>query len=391
MKALAILFRLVFSILVLIAIACYLQVSPTATLSNFCSSIDTGKLIEQLCGLNYLTISLGAVVLLSIFSITRLLDAIWNMLFCASILVLLAGGLYTLCGPGIALPNAIYQNEAVNQVCQSILNYEVPLAITMLIFVAGWICASACGRVAITAVISYGLWYAITEFFTYTTHLWADNAAPALPEALYMIQSSPWILAAVPGAFFLIYALFMAFFETYISNTRKKSPETGTVKAEEKPAETKPAETPASQPAPESKKEEKPVLKPVEPATKTQPLLKTTSGTPVPPKKLKLATPAAAEKPADKKEEKPAPKAETKPAEAEKTVEQPKEEVKPAPEPEKKDESKPGEKTEEAEKTVEKPSDTEKTATSEAKAEEKPSTEPEKSAEEKKEDAPAKE
>ena len=56
MKALAILFRLVFSIIVLMAVACYLQVSPTTSLSEFCNSINSSALLDQLCGINYLTV-----------------------------------------------------------------------------------------------------------------------------------------------------------------------------------------------------------------------------------------------------------------------------------------------------------------------------------------------
>ena len=297
MKALAILFRLVFSILVLLAIACYLQVSPTISLGQFCSGINTTALLDQLCGVNYLTISLAIVVVLTILSFTRLLEALWNMLFGASVVLLLGVGLYSICGPGIALPNALYHNELINDFCSSATGYEVPIAITMLIFIAGWVCASASGRVAITAAISFGLWYGITEFFTYATHLWARSAEPALPEALYMVQGSPWILAAVPGAFFLIYALLMAFFETYISSGRRKPAEKPTEKPEESkadtpsaPVENKEKKTDEPSPAAATAATAQPVLKPAEPASKTKPVLKTAA--PAPARTLKLATPA---------------------------------------------------------------------------------------------------
>ena len=366
MKALAILFRLVFSILVLIAVACYLQVSPTTTLSEFCNSINSSALLDQLCGINYLTVSLALVILLTIFSITRILDAIWNTLFCASILVLIASGLYTLAGPGIALPSALVHNEAVNQFCQSFTAYEIPLAITLLIFIAGWVCASACGRVAITAVISYALWYGVTEFFTYASQLWANNASPALPEALYIVQGTPWILAAVPGAFFLIYALLMACFETYIGNGKKK---TAKKKAEPAPADNK--EVKDTESTPKSEKEQKPA----EPVSKTKPVLKLATASPA--NKLKPATPVA-EKPAtvvEAKKEKPAeePKKEEKPAEepkkVEKLAEEPTKEEKPAEE--KKPEEKTPEAPAEAEKPVEEPAKAEITASEGGKTAEK--------------------
>ena len=356
MKALAILFRLVFSILVLIAVACYLQVSPTTSLNEFCNSINCSELLDQLCGINYLTVSLALVILLTIFSITRILDAIWNTLFCASILVLIASGLYTLAGPGIALPSALVHNEAVNQFCQSFTAYEIPLAITLLIFIAGWVCASACGRVAITAVISYALWYGVTEFFTYASQLWANNASPALPEALYIVQGTPWILAAVPGAFFLIYALLMAFFETYIGNGKKKAAKK---KSEPAPADNK--EVKDTESTPKSEKEQKPA----EPVSKTKPVLKLPTAAPA--NKLKPATPVA-EKPAtvvEAKKEKPA----EEPKKEEKPVEEPTKEEKPAEE--KKPEGTAPEAPAEAEKPVEEPAKAEITASEGSKTAEK--------------------
>lgn len=368
MKALAILFRLVFSILVLIAVACYLQVSPTTSLSEFCNSINSSALLDQLCGINYLTVSLALVILLTIFSITRILDAIWNTLFCASILVLIASGLYTLAGPGIALPSALVHNEAVNQFCQSFTAYEIPLAITLLIFIAGWVCASACGRVAITAVISYALWYGVTEFFTYASQLWANSASPALPEALYIVQGTPWILAAVPGAFFLIYALLMACFETYIGNGKQKAAKK---KADPVPADNK--EVKDTESTPKAEKEQKPA----DPVSKTKPVLKLSTATAAPANKLKPATPVA-EKPAtvaEAKKEKPAeePKKVEKPAEEskkeEKPAEEPTKEEKPAEE--KKPEGTAPEAPAEAEKPVEEPAKAEITASEGGKTAEK--------------------
>lgn len=287
MKALAILFRLVFSILVLLATACYLQVSPTISLEQFYSSLDPAALVDQLCGLNALTISLALVVVLTICSFTRLLDAIWNMAFCAAIILLLGVGLYTFCGPAVALPNALYHNSEINSICSSVAGYEVPIAITLFIFVTGWFCASACGRVAITSLLSFGLWYGITEVFTYATHLWGRSADPALPEALYMIQGSPWILAAVPGAFFLIYALLMAFFETYISSRRSKAVEESS--GEDNASASAPIENKSSEEVKKAAGAESATKSPAA-ATKAKPVLKTAA--PAPAKTLKLATPA---------------------------------------------------------------------------------------------------
>ncbi len=390
MKVLASLFRVVCSIIILLLLAFYLQSAPTIGLNDFCQNLDTEKLLTMLSAVNAVTISLVIILLMGIFSFLRLLKAVWNVLFCVSILILLMGGLYVFFGPGIALPHAIYHDVAVNQACQALNAYEVPMAMTILIFAMGWFCAPACGRVAITTVVSFGLWYALTEFLTYIVHLWGSTANPGMPEALHMIQSTPWIIAAVPAAFFLIYALLMAFFETYISTSKPatkpadkesdKQKTDGEKKTEESP---KPADEKKAEP------EKKPALKPAEPAAKSQPILKAAPASPAPLKKLKLATPATPEKqenkplptsiPAEPKaEDKPAePKAEDKPAE-------PKAEDKPA---EPKAEDKPAEPKAEVKPTEPKAED----KPAEPKAEDKPA-EPkaeDKPAEPKAEDKPA--
>lgn len=285
MKTLASLFRVLFSIILLLALACYLQTPSQISLGQFCLTIDPAYLLPLLSSFNTITVSLVIILLLGIFSFTRVLEAAWNVLFCASIIALLALGLYEFAGPAIALPQAIQHNAAVHQLCQAAASYEVPIALTMLIFIAGWLCSSACVSVALTAVISYGLWYAITVFFTYLVHQWADSATPGMPEALHMIQSSPWIIAAVPGAFFLIYALLMAFFETFITaETKPAATRQNASGAEEKKAEEKKAETPTTSAA-----------APAEPAAKSKPILKTAGATPATTRKLKTAADAAAE------------------------------------------------------------------------------------------------
>lgn len=286
MKVLTSLLRVIFSIVVLLALACYLQVAPTVSLSQFCLSIDPAQLTELLSGFNAVTISLVIILLLGILSFTRVLEAAWNVLFCAAVLGLLITGLYTLGGPSIALPNALYHNETINEICQSLTSYEVPIAIAVLVFLAGWVCASACGRVLITTVVSFGLWYGLTEFFTYIVHQWAEGANPAMPEALHMVQSSPWIIAAVPGSFFLIYALLMALFETFIGSSSEadKEPATDEPQPEKKKVEEviseqkteEPAPVAASEPQAEPQAEPEPETDP-EPVAETEPAAETES------------------------------------------------------------------------------------------------------------------
>ena len=362
MKAMAILFRVVFSAIVLLALALYLQLSPTVSLGQFFDSVTPEALGNVLSEVNTTTVLLGVIVLLGIFSCTRILEAAWNVLFCASILILLSGGLYAICGPSIALPNAIYHNEAVNQFFQTLPTYQAGVAIVSFIFVAGWLCAAASVRVAITAVVSYGLWYAITEFFSYVVYLWAKSAEPAMPEALNMIQSTPWVLAAVPAAFFLIYALLMAFFETFITH---KPADKVKDKSQQQPAATdKAPEDNDSKSAEKTKAVDAPKLevKPVAaPKTKDKPAEEAKAE----------EAPKTEDKPAEEAKAEEAPKTEDKPAEEDKAEEAPKAEDKPAEEA----------KAEEAPKTEDKPAE-------EAKAEEAPKPEDKPAEEAKAEEAP---
>lgn len=295
MKVMAILFRVVFSFVIVLALACYLQVSPTISLADFSDTLTPDTLLGHLQGVNGVTISLAVILLLGIFSVTRVLEAAWNVIFCAAMLVLLACGSYALLGASIALPHAIFTSETVRQFCDTVLTYQVPIALATFIFATGWVCASACGRVAITTVISYALWYGVSELFFFSVQLWSDSANPVAPEALSMILGTPWVIAAVPGAFFLIYALLMSLFETFITRATPKpkaaTAESGQVTTPE--PETKAAEAAAT---PAASKPE-----PVEPRQKTMRL-----SVPKPVNKEPKVE-EKAEAPATPKEESPAP------------------------------------------------------------------------------------
>ncbi len=299
----AILFRVVFSFIIVLALACYLQVSPTISLSEFCTSITPGHLLGVLQGINAITISLGVILLLGIFSMTRILEAAWNVLFSASMLVLLACGSYGILGPDIALPHAIYHSETIRALCDSAFAYQVPIAIVTLIFAAGWVCASACGRVAITTLISYALWYGVSELFFYSVQLWSNSTNPAAPEALNMILGTPWVTVAVPGAFFLIYTLLMALFETFITHpSRKKAKETKEEEKEQSPA-----------PEPTESKEQADVVPAVEePVIPRQKTMQLVVPKPEPPETESQSEPAAEEPMVteDKDEQPSAPEAE---------------------------------------------------------------------------------
>ena len=120
MKVMAILSRVIFSIILVLLLAGYQQVSSTISLVDFLAWFDAAALTHALSGINTVTISLVVILLLGIFSFTRILEAVWNVIFCASIIALLFFGSYSLLGPGIALPHAISNSEVIKQVCDAL-------------------------------------------------------------------------------------------------------------------------------------------------------------------------------------------------------------------------------------------------------------------------------
>ncbi len=352
LKALGIFVRLVCSLVVLFAVALYLQM-PVHPLSmgvapeQFVDGVTLDAVKSFFTSLNWVSITAGVLVLCALL---RLLDMAWNVAFCLSIVLVLFCGLWTIWGPVVALPAPVQGNGYMIQLCTLPQDYPVPAVIVMGVFAMGWLASTAPFRIAFTTLVSFGLWYGITCLMHWgIVTRWADTPTPAQPELLAMVLANPWMIAALPGAFFLVYAVLVAFFETFLSPAKKKE----APRAEEKPADApekeepvKPAaggNTPAA-PVRTAAKVVKPVLKP---AAKPAPAAKAAPKTeeaptpkeapkPEPTPQETPASPAPEPKPEPTPQETPAspapePKPEAKPAEQPSAVEaKPEPETKPA-------------------------------------------------------------
>ena len=317
MKALGILVRLLCSLVVLLAVALYLEMGTCAIApEQFAAGITPEHLAAFFTSLNWVSITAGALVLLALL---RILDMAWNIAFCLSFVPVLFCGLWTVWGPAVALPVPLQGNACMTAFCTLPQDYPVPALIVMGIFAMGWLASTAPFRIAITSLVSFGLWYGVTFLAHHVIVCrWADTPTPAQPEVLAMVLANPWLIAAIPGAFFLVYAVLVAFFETFLSRSSKKKPAPA---AQEKPAEEK-KETPA--PA-DNPAEQKPVAAPAPKPLLKKPVLKTLAPA-TNPAEEKPDAPTPAEKPAEEKPAAPAPaekNAEEKPeALAEKTAEE---------------------------------------------------------------------
>lgn len=345
LKALGIFVRLVCSLIVLLAVALYLQMPTAVAPESFADAVSAEAVAGLFSSLNWVSITAGVLVLCALL---RLLDMAWNVAFCLSSVLVLFCGLWAVWGPVVALPLPVQDNAVMTQLCTLPQTYPVPALIVAGVFAMGWLASTAPFRIAFTTVVSFGLWYGLTTLMHWgIVTRWADTPTPAQPELLAMVLANPWMIAALPGAFFLVYAVLVAFFETFLSSSKKKAPQ-----AEEKPAEDKKPETDEKKPAAAISATP---AKSAKPAAALAPKL----AKPV----LKPATPAAP-KPEVKPEPKPEPQPEAKPEEKPETKPEPAS----APKPEPKAEEKPAEKAAEP-----KPEKTEETpAAPEPKPEEKP-------------------
>lgn len=333
MKILGIFFRLIYSLLILIALGLYAQAPSGVSLESYSLLITTDALLEMFTTFNW--VSVLSVILIALACL-RILDMVWNVLFCMSTILVTVCSLYLAFGAGIALPTPLDGNSWVESFCALPQNFPVPALIIVCIFAIGWLIATASLRIAITSLVSYILWYICSEMFHYIVYLWSEAPHPSMPEVLHTLQAAPWIAAAIPGAFFLIYALVMSFFETFISRREAEQEEEAQLAAKQKKEEQakKAAEQAAKvKAAALAAKKAEAAANDVPPEAEGLPVGREPKVI-IPPAPIKAATPPA---PAKKEEPKPEP-----------TKEAPKQEVA---KPEQTEVSKPeSEKTEEKEK-----------------------------------------
>ena len=379
MNILGTLFRLICSWLILVVIAVYATAPEHIAPIPFLEYFDADTFRRLFTSVNWVTVTAVALLVLAVL---RIQELIWNVVYAAATILCITFGICAIMDPGIALPAAIENNRAALDFCALPRSYPIPVILIISAFAMGWLCSTAPFRILFTCILSVALWYGCSEAFSYMVNMWAKSPNPSMPELLHAIQTAPWIIAAVPGAFFVVYALLTSFIETFISRKEdarkkreeKKKPvqtvanELTEVQTDTEPAAQEPVlpdvnntieEKPVEEPAP--KAEEKPVE---EPAPKAEEKPEEEAAPKAEEKPEEEAAPKAEEKPA----EEPAPKAEEKPAEEpapkteEKPVEEPapKAEEKPAEEAAPKAEEKPGEKAEKQPEGIAKPDEVDK-------------------------------
>ncbi len=314
MKILGTLFRLLCAFIVLVAVAVYLDGSLQVSLVDYLGAFTPEHLKALASNVEgWPVIAAGALLLLTLCCGLKLG---WNLVYSIVTLAFFAETAILVLGPELALPTATRGLGWEPMLRALALNYPVPALMIPALCIVGCLCSSAPVRIAWTSLVACALTYGCAELLSYGVQYWQAMPAPVLPQALELVKSFPWSLAALPAVFFIQYCLFMAMFETFIPRGKKQ--------AEKK-----------EEPKKEEKKDDKPADTKVPAAAATVDVAATpvVVKRPVVHKKSPVSPSPTEEKKEEKKEEpKPAPAEEVKPAEAEtpKEEEAPKAEEAPA-------------------------------------------------------------
>ncbi len=230
MKILGTIFRLLCALVVLLAIAVYLDGSLQVTLLDYAAAF-TPEHIQALAGVDgWLIIAAGALLLLTLCCGLTLG---WNIAYSIITLTFFAEAAVMVLGPELALPAAARGLGWEQLLRELALNYPVPALMIPAICILGCLCSTAPVRIAATSLICCALSYGCAELLHYGAQYWQSMPEPPLPGALEIVNDFPWILAALPAAFFVQYGIFMAMFETFVPR-RKKSHEEKKEAKEEK-------------------------------------------------------------------------------------------------------------------------------------------------------------
>lgn len=382
MKVLGSLFRLLCSLLVLISAALYVQAPGNPDVDTFVGLISTENVTALFTSVNWVSITAAVLV---VGAVLRLLPIVWNMAFCASLILVTHFALYLVFGAGVALPESLQNNEAVAEFCNLPQTYQVPALLVAVVFALGWLASNAAFRIAFCTLLCYGLWYLCAVLFHMCVGMWAER--PLLDggqEIVTFLQEHTWVSAALPGVFFLVYTLLMSFFDSFPAYAPKKKETEETAEEPTEKVDMKPAADPTKKAvtAPLGKPS------PTRPIGVAKPMATRPIGKPQPAAMKKPATTAAPAAAPAKPEAPVTPAKPVEPAKPEapaapapKAEETPKAEE--SPKPEVKTESKPAETADkpapEAPKAEEKPAapaETPAAPAAEPKAEEKPAEKP---------------
>lgn len=168
--------------------------------------------------------------LLLLMGLLRGVTAIWNIIFCWSIVLLIFLIILVSFGTDVALPGAaaVLSSEPnlimagldqlsllIGAHIVSTPNCEFLLLLVPMGLILGGLFSNSRLRIAFYSVVGYALWYGLSELLLYLLTLWGQSEAPLLAEVQVFLSDSDWVIPTLMGVFFTIYVTILAFYETY--------------------------------------------------------------------------------------------------------------------------------------------------------------------------------
>lgn len=136
--------------------------------------------------------------------------AIWTVLFSLLSFLLLAWMVMLTAGQEAAVTSLLYEQMDAVQLGDVLSRYPVMLYLVPILWFMACLCAREQVRTFCTALICYGLWHALTTACLAGIQRWQAMEQPPCADILQNIACCPWLAAAIPGCFLLLYALLMA-------------------------------------------------------------------------------------------------------------------------------------------------------------------------------------
>lgn len=162
-------------------------------LTGVCSEVLRGGIITMAC--------LAVLQLMAM----RWLTAPWN------VLLMLSTALLLWCGMQASLGS----------------NWSMPLPLTGTVWVLSLLCSNSRWLMLLYGSLCYGCWYGAAVLLHMFCGSWETAESLSLLRMLGFMYNGPWITAAIPGAFFLLFFFLLAFFENMVNgraNTARPFP-----------------------------------------------------------------------------------------------------------------------------------------------------------------------
>lgn len=216
MKLVKAVFQVICAILFLLLVLACSGATTGLTTSDLCESLTKIATPENKI------LFWGSIILLQLAAM-KWIDGLWNIVFSLlsimlmAELVMIAGGLQ----PAVSTP---LMTELQNIGATGIVK-QYPAAYWLIptLWMIACLCAREQARVFITAVICYLLWLLLTWLGAMGVSTWLSMGEPAPRRLADLLRENPWLTAAVPGFFLLVYAVLTALFETCLPRSKKQT------------------------------------------------------------------------------------------------------------------------------------------------------------------------